>query len=51
MARFEIYDHNDEVIYEADKLENAWIAGEFEGAKFILDTETNKIVSYCIEEF
>ena len=45
MARHEVYDHNDEVIDESDNLLNAQIAAEFECAKFILDTHTNKIVS------
>ena len=45
MARYEVYDHNDEVIDESDKLLNAQIAAEFECAKFILDTHTKKIIS------
>ena len=43
MARYEVYDHNDEVVYESDDLLNAQIAAEFECAKFILDTQTNDI--------
>ena len=45
MARYEVYDHNDEVIDESDNLLNAQIAAEFECAKFILDTQTNEKVS------
>lgn len=45
MARYEVYDYNDEVIDESDNLLNAQIAAEFECAKFILDTQTNEIVS------
>ena len=45
MARYEVYDHNDEVIDESDNLLNAQIAAEFECAKFILYTQTNEIVS------
>ena len=50
MKRYQVYDHNDEVIDESDNLLNAQIAAEFEGAKFILDTQTNEIVSHCIDE-
>ena len=45
MARYEVYDYNDEVIDESDNLLNAQIAAEFECAKFILDTQTNEIIS------
>ena len=45
MARYEVYDHNDEVIDESDDLQDAQISAEFECAKFILDTQTNEIVS------
>ena len=49
MARYKIYDHNDEVIDESDNLLCAQIAAEFEDAKFILDTETNEKVSISID--
>ena len=45
MARYEVYDYNDEVIDESDDLLDAQIAAEFDGAKFILDTHTNEIFS------
>ena len=44
MKRYEVYDHNDEVVDESDCLVNAQIAAEFECAKFVLDTKTNTIV-------
>ena len=44
MARYEVYDHNDEVIDKSDNLLNAQIAAEFDCAKFILDTNTNEII-------
>jgi len=44
MKRFEVYDINDEVIDEYDDLVDAQISAEHDGAKFILDTETNEIV-------
>ncbi len=49
MKRYQVYDHNDEVIDESDNLLNAQIAAEFEGAKFILDTQTNEIVASSVE--
>ena len=49
MKRYQVYDHNDEVIDESDNLFNAQIAAEFEGAKFILDTQTNEIVASSVE--
>lgn len=48
MKRYQVYDHNEEVIDESDNLLNAQIAAEFEGAKFILDTQTNKIVASSV---
>ena len=44
MKRYEVYDINNEVIDEYDDLVDAQISAEYEGAKFILDTETNDIV-------
>lgn len=44
MAKYEVYDHNDEVVDECDSLIDAQISAEHERAKFILDTDTNKIV-------
>jgi hypothetical protein len=49
MKRYQVYDHNDEVVDESDNLLNAQIAAEFEGAKFILDTQTNEIVASSVE--
>ena len=49
MKRYQVYDHNDEVIDESDNLLNAQIAAEFEDAKFILDTQTNEIVASSVE--
>ena len=43
-GRYEVYDHNDEVIDTDDRLEMALIAAEEQTAKFILDTETNEVV-------
>jgi len=43
-GRYEVYDHNDEVIDTDDNLEMALIAAEEQTAKFILDTKTNEIV-------
>ena len=43
-ARYEVYDHNDEVIDADDNLQMAQISAEHDNAKFIFDTETNKIV-------
>lgn len=43
-ARYEVYDHNDEVIDADDNLQMAQISAEHDNAKFILDTETNEIV-------
>lgn len=48
MARYEVYDHNDEVIYESDDLLDAQISAEYDNAKFILDTQTNEIISISI---
>lgn len=44
MERYEVYDHNDEVVDESDDLLMAQIAAEYENAKFILDTQTNEII-------
>ena len=43
-ARYEVYDHNDEVIDADDNLQMAQISAEHDNAKFIFDTETNEIV-------
>ena len=43
-ARYEVYDHNDEVIDEIDDLKLAQVSAEYDNAKFILDTETNEVV-------
>ena len=43
-ARYEVYDHNDEVIDKKDDLQMAQISAEYDNAKFILDTETNEVV-------
>ena len=42
--RYEVYDHNDEVIDADDNLQMAQISAEHDNAKFIFDTETNEIV-------
>ena len=44
MAKYEVYDHNDEVVDECDSLIDAQISAEHERAKFIFDTSANKIV-------
>ena len=44
VARYEVYDHNDEVIDANDNLQMAQISAENDNAKFIFDTETNEIV-------
>ena len=44
MANYEIYDENDEVIDESNNLLDAQIAAEYLNAKFILDTQNNKII-------
>ena len=44
MAKYEVYDHYDEVVDECDSLIDAQISAEHESAKFVLDTDTNKIV-------
>jgi len=46
MARYEVYDYNDEVIDEYDDLLDAQIAAEHEQAKFIFDTEANKSITF-----
>lgn len=43
-ARYEVYDHNDEVIDADDNLQMAQISAEHDNAKFIFDTKTNEIV-------
>lgn len=43
-ARYEVYDHNDELIDADDNLQMAQISAEHDNAKFIFDTETNEIV-------
>lgn len=42
--RYEVYDHNDEVIDTYNDLQMAQISAEIDDAKFILDTETNEVV-------
>ena len=42
--RYEVYDSNDEVIDSYDDLPDAQTSAEYENAKFILDTQENKIV-------
>ena len=42
--RYEIYDINDEVMERADDLRDAQDYAENNGAKFIMDVETNEIV-------
>jgi len=44
VARYEVYDHNDEVVDKKDDLQMAQISAEYDNAKFILDTETNEVV-------
>lgn len=44
MAKYEVYDCNDEVIDKCDSLIDAQIAAEYDNAKFILNTETNEII-------
>ena len=44
MKRYEVYDINDEVIDEYDDLVDAQISAEYDGGKFILDTETGKTI-------
>lgn len=43
-GRYEVYDHNDEVIDTDDDLQMAQISAETGDAKFILDTESNEVV-------
>jgi hypothetical protein len=43
-GRYEVYDHNDEVIDDLDDLKLAQVSAEYDNAKFILDTETNEVV-------
>lgn len=45
MAKYEIYDCNDEVIGESNDLLEAQISAQNENAKFILDTENNEIIT------
>jgi len=42
--RYEVYDSNDEVVDSSDDLQDAQTSAEYENAKFILDTQTNRIV-------
>ena len=48
--RYEIYDINDEVMGRADDLRDAQDYAENNGAKFIMDVETNEIVWGSDEE-
>ena len=43
-GRYEVYDHNDEVIATDDDLQMAQISAEYDNAKFIYDTEEGEIV-------
>lgn len=43
-GRYEVYDHNDEVIDTYDDLQMAQISAEHNYAKFIYDTEEGEIV-------
>lgn len=43
-GRYEVYDHNDEVIDTDDDLQMAQITAEHYNAKFIYDTEEDKVV-------
>lgn len=43
-GRYEVYDHNDEVIATDDDLQMAQITAEHYNAKFIYDTEEDKVV-------
>ena len=43
-GRYEVYDHNDEVIDDLDDLKLAQVSAEYDNAKFILDTKTNEVV-------
>lgn len=45
MAKYEIYDCNDEVIDDSNDLLEAQISAQNENAKFILDTENNEIIT------
>ena len=48
--RYEIYDINDEVMERADDLRDAQDYAENNGAKFIMDVETNEIVWDSVED-
>ena len=48
--RYEIYDANDEVMERADDLRDAQDYAENNGAKFIMDVETNEIVWDSVED-
>lgn len=43
-GRYEVYDHNDEVIDTDDDLQMTQISAEYDDAKFIYDTEEDKVV-------
>ena len=43
-GRYEVYDCNDEVIDDLDDLKLAQVSAEYDNAKFILDTKSNKVV-------
>lgn len=43
-GRYEVYDHNDEVIDTDDDLQMAQITAEHYNAKFVYDTEEKKVV-------
>ena len=47
---YEIYDINDEVMGRADDLRDAQDYAENNGAKFIMDVETNEIVWDSVED-
>ena len=42
--KYEIYDHNDEVIDRTDDVYEALGCAEVNDAKFVLDTESNEVI-------
>lgn len=49
MAKYEIYDINNEVIDKVDDIYEALGCAEANDAKFVLDTESNEIVYGSID--
>lgn len=49
MKKYEIYDYNDEVIDKVDDIYEALGCAEAFEAKFVLDTESNKVVYGSID--